>query len=53
MNIIPNDLLNCNNIIYRGGNSCRWVVFLSCQYTDRVNIRQPKPDTNSKRVNIR
>ena len=37
----------------RGGNSCQWVVFVSCQYTNRVNIRQPKPDTNNKRVNIR
>ena len=37
----------------RGGNSCRWVVFVSCQCTDRVNIHQPKPDTNNKRVNIR
>ena len=36
----------------RGGNTCRWVVFVSCQCTDRVNIRQPKPDTNNKRVNI-
>ena len=24
----------------------------SCQCTDRVDIRQPKPDTNNKRVNI-
>ena len=37
----------------RGGNSCQWVVFVSCQYMNRVNIRQPKPDTNNKRVNIR
>ena len=40
-------------LVDRGGNSCRWVVFVSCQYTNRVNIRQPKPDTNNKRVNIR
>ena len=37
----------------RGGNSCQWVVFVLCQYTDRVNIRQLKPDTNNKRINIR
>ena len=37
----------------KGGNLCQWVVFVSCQCTDRVNIRQPKPDTNNKRVNIR
>ena len=36
----------------RGGNLCQWVVFVSCQCTNRVNIRQPKPDTNNKRVNI-
>ena len=32
----------------RGGNSCPWVVFVSYQCTDRVNIRQPKPNTNNK-----
>ena len=37
----------------RADNSCRWIVFVSCQYTNRVNICQPKPDTNNKRVNIR
>ena len=37
----------------RGGNSCQWVMFVSYQCMNRVNIRQPKPDTNNKRVNIR
>ena len=37
----------------RGGNSCKWIVFVSCQYMNRVNIHQSKPDTNNKRVNIR
>ena len=36
-----------------GDNSYRWVVFISCQCTDHVNIRQSKPDMNNKRVNIR
>ena len=40
-------------VVNRGGNSCQWVVFVSCQCTNRVNIRQLKPDTNNKRVNIR
>ena len=37
----------------RGDNSYRYVVFVSCQYIDRVNNRQPKSDTNNKYVNIR
>ena len=37
----------------RVGNSCPWVVFVSCQCMNRINIRQPKLDTNNKRVNIR
>ena len=41
------------DVTIRCGNSCQWVVFVSCQYMNRVNIRQPKPDTNNKRVNIR
>ena len=36
----------------RGGNSYPWVVFVLYQCTDCVNIRQPKPDTNNKCVNI-
>ena len=50
----------------KGGNSCPWVlsmgilfklvqllqVYENSQCTDRVNIRQPKPETNNKRVNI-
>ena len=43
----------CNMV--RGDNSCPWVMLCrvdgSC--TDYVNIRQLKPDTNNKRVNIR
>ena len=37
----------------KGGNSCPWVLFVSGQCTDRVNIRHSKPDTKNKRVNIR
>ena len=36
----------------KGGNSCQWVVFVSCQCMNRVNIRQLKSDTNNKRVNV-
>ena len=40
-------------LFIRGGNSCRWIIFVSYQYMNHINIRQPKPDTNNKRVNIR
>ena len=41
-----------HRLLIMGDNSCRWVVFVSYQYMDRVNIRQPKSDTNNKYVNI-
>ena len=40
-------------VMGRSGNSCRWIVFVSCQCTDRINIRQPKVDMDNKLVNIR
>ena len=40
-------------VVTKGSNSCPWVVFVSSQYTDRINIRQSKPNMNNKRVNIR
>ena len=39
--------------VARGDNSCRWIVFVSYQCMDHVNIRQSKPNTNNKHVNIR
>ena len=46
------------SICIHGSCSCRvnlypWVIFMLCQYMDHVNMRQPKPDTNNKCVNIR